>query len=102
MRPSKLTVFFTNLALILMCGVTLYPVLWVVKMALSPSQGFAMSPNPTCDRSARLQLCNWSARLQLCDWSARPLTAHSSQLTAHSSLLIVRRCLTPRPSQLLC
>jgi len=29
-----------------MCGVTLYPVLWVVKMALSPSQGFAMSPNP--------------------------------------------------------
>lgn len=46
MRPSKLTVFFTNLALILMCGVTLYPVLWVVKMALSPSQGFAMSPNP--------------------------------------------------------
>jgi len=45
-RPSKLTVFFTNLALILMCGVTLYPVLWVVKMALSPSQGFAMSPNP--------------------------------------------------------
>lgn len=25
---------------------TLYPVLWVVKMALSPSQGFAMSPSP--------------------------------------------------------
>lgn len=46
MRPSKLTVFFTNLALILMCAVTLYPVLWVVKMALSPSQGFAMSPSP--------------------------------------------------------
>jgi arabinogalactan oligomer/maltooligosaccharide transport system permease protein len=45
-RPSKLTVFFTNLALILMCAVTLYPVLWVVKMALSPSQGFAMSPSP--------------------------------------------------------
>ncbi len=30
----------------LMCAVTLYPVLWVVKMALSPSQGFAMSPSP--------------------------------------------------------
>lgn len=25
---------------------TLYPVLWVVKMALSPSQGFALSPSP--------------------------------------------------------
>ncbi|MEZ4458544.1 MAG: sugar ABC transporter permease [bacterium] len=29
-----------------MCAVTLYPVLWVVKMALSPSQGFSMSANP--------------------------------------------------------
>jgi arabinogalactan oligomer/maltooligosaccharide transport system permease protein len=25
---------------------TLYPVLWVIKMALSPSQGFALSPSP--------------------------------------------------------
>ncbi|MDB4967955.1 MAG: putative sugar transporter permease [Myxococcales bacterium] len=32
--------------LVLASAATLYPVLWVVKMALSPSQGFAMSPSP--------------------------------------------------------
>jgi arabinogalactan oligomer/maltooligosaccharide transport system permease protein len=34
------------MALVLLCAVTLYPVLWVVKMALSPSQAFSLSPNP--------------------------------------------------------
>ena len=33
-------------ALILTCAVVLYPVLWVLKMALSPSQGFSMSASP--------------------------------------------------------
>lgn len=32
--------------LIVICGVVMYPVLWVIKMALSPSQGFSMSANP--------------------------------------------------------
>jgi arabinogalactan oligomer/maltooligosaccharide transport system permease protein len=33
-------------ALIVATVATLYPVLWVVKMALSPSQGFSLSPSP--------------------------------------------------------
>lgn len=36
----------THAILIAACVVVLYPVLWVIKMALSPSQGFSMSPNP--------------------------------------------------------
>lgn len=35
-----------NLFLIAVCVATLYPVLWVFKMALTPSQGFDMSLNP--------------------------------------------------------
>src|SRR5262249_27041020 len=33
---------------LLLCATaaTLYPVLWVLKMALSPAQGFALSPSP--------------------------------------------------------
>lgn len=33
-------------ALVVACAVTLYPILWVIKMALSPSQGFSLSPSP--------------------------------------------------------
>ncbi len=39
-------VMLTHAALIGACAVVLYPVLWVIKMALSPSQAFSMSPNP--------------------------------------------------------
>ncbi|MBI5527589.1 MAG: sugar ABC transporter permease [Deltaproteobacteria bacterium] len=35
-----------NLALIVACAATLYPVLWVVKMALTPAQGFSLSASP--------------------------------------------------------
>ena len=35
-----------NLVLIIAVAVTLYPVLWVLRMALSPSQSFALSPSP--------------------------------------------------------
>jgi arabinogalactan oligomer/maltooligosaccharide transport system permease protein len=35
-----------HVALILATLATLYPILWVIKMALSPSQGFSLSPNP--------------------------------------------------------
>ena len=33
-------------ALVAFCAVTLYPVLWVIKMALTPSQAFSLSANP--------------------------------------------------------
>ncbi|MBO4441067.1 sugar ABC transporter permease [bacterium] len=35
-----------HVSLIVICGIVLYPVLWVIKMALSPSQGFSLSANP--------------------------------------------------------
>ncbi len=36
----------THAALCAACAVVLYPVLWVIKMALSPSQSFSMSASP--------------------------------------------------------
>ncbi len=45
-RPSKWKVYATHAVLVLAVFVTLYPVLWVVKMALTPSQAFSMSINP--------------------------------------------------------
>lgn len=45
-KPSNLRVFATHAALVVACFVTLYPVLWVIKMALTPSQAFSMSVNP--------------------------------------------------------
>lgn len=35
-----------HICLLLATAVTLYPVLWVLKMALSPTQGFALTPTP--------------------------------------------------------
>ena len=35
-----------HLILLLATVVTMYPVLWVLKMALSPSQSFALTPTP--------------------------------------------------------
>jgi arabinogalactan oligomer / maltooligosaccharide transport system permease protein len=35
-----------NAVLILICAIVIYPVLWVIKMAFSPEQGFALSANP--------------------------------------------------------
>lgn len=35
-----------NLLLMLACAAALYPVLWVLKMALTPSQAFSLSANP--------------------------------------------------------
>ncbi|MCP3098774.1 sugar ABC transporter permease [Myxococcus sp. K15C18031901] len=45
-RPSALKMAFVHLGLSLMCIVTLYPVLWVVKMALSPTDGLSLTANP--------------------------------------------------------
>lgn len=43
---ARLRSLLLHVFLIAASAVTLYPVLWVVKMALAPSQGFALSPSP--------------------------------------------------------
>jgi len=45
-QPSLTKWFLMNLVAMAACAVTLYPVLWVVKMALTPSQAFSLSANP--------------------------------------------------------
>jgi arabinogalactan oligomer/maltooligosaccharide transport system permease protein len=44
--PSKLAQVLRNVVLVLLCVLTIYPVLWVFKMAFSSSQGFDLSLNP--------------------------------------------------------
>ncbi|MCB9758519.1 MAG: sugar ABC transporter permease [Alphaproteobacteria bacterium] len=44
--PSVVQLVLTHLTLVLITLAVLYPVLWVVKMALTPSQAFSMDPNP--------------------------------------------------------
>jgi len=46
MRRRYGTVALTHLTLIAATALTLYPILWVVKMAITPSQGFAASGSP--------------------------------------------------------
>ena len=45
-NPSLSRTVLTHMVLILACMAALYPVLWVVKMALTPGQAFVMSGNP--------------------------------------------------------
>jgi arabinogalactan oligomer/maltooligosaccharide transport system permease protein len=47
--PSQAQVVLTHLFLALFTMATLYPVLWVVKMALTPSQAFSLDPWPFPD-----------------------------------------------------
>ena len=44
--PSLLKFLLVHAALVAACAVALYPVLWVVKMALTPSQAFSLDLNP--------------------------------------------------------
>ena len=44
-RPLLYTALL-HMSLVVICLVTLYPVLWVVKMALSPEDGLSLSANP--------------------------------------------------------
>ena len=48
-RPSLAVQILVHLALVLFTVATLYPVLWVVKMAVTPVQSFSvgLSPIPT-------------------------------------------------------
>ncbi|NVJ21433.1 MULTISPECIES: sugar ABC transporter permease [Myxococcus] len=48
-KPSGLKMALIHMGLSLMCMVTLYPVLWVVKMALSPSDSMSLTANPFPD-----------------------------------------------------
>lgn len=45
-RPSHTRVVLTHMGLVLFTALTLYPVLWVLKMALTPSQAFTLGVNP--------------------------------------------------------
>lgn len=45
-RPSPLMVIAVHVGLLLFTVATLYPILWVVKTAVTPGQGFAMGANP--------------------------------------------------------
>lgn len=45
-RHSTWSSFALHAGLTVACVVTLYPVLWVVKMALSPAEGMSLSANP--------------------------------------------------------
>ncbi|ABF91343.1 putative sugar ABC transporter, permease protein [Myxococcus xanthus DK 1622] len=45
-RPSRMKMAAIHAGLTLLCMATLYPVLWVVKMALSPTDGLALTANP--------------------------------------------------------
>jgi arabinogalactan oligomer/maltooligosaccharide transport system permease protein len=46
MKRSGLAVALVHVVLVLACVASLYPVLWVVKMALSPAQSLSLSLNP--------------------------------------------------------
>ena len=48
-KPSTFKYIMVNVALVLAVIITLYPVLWVFKMALTPAQGFSLSLNPIPD-----------------------------------------------------
>lgn len=45
-RSSRLRVWATHAVLIAITFITIYPILWVINMALTPSQAFSMSANP--------------------------------------------------------
>jgi arabinogalactan oligomer / maltooligosaccharide transport system permease protein len=50
MKRGALLSFVLHAGLALVCAATLYPVLWVVKLALSPTQSLSLSANPIPDQ----------------------------------------------------
>jgi arabinogalactan oligomer / maltooligosaccharide transport system permease protein len=60
--------FATHVALTLASVATLYPILWVLKLALSPSQGAQLSPSPIPER---VTLANFHDVLTLHDEAGR-------------------------------
>jgi len=72
-RPTWLVAIGWNLALVAVCAVTLYPVLWVLKMALTPSQAFDMSPIPF---PSTLSLSNFQDLVTSTDMAGNWLFGH--------------------------
>jgi arabinogalactan oligomer/maltooligosaccharide transport system permease protein len=72
-RPSWLAAIGWNLALVVACAVTLYPVLWVVKMALTPSQAFDLSASPF---PTTFSLANFHDLVTASDMAGRWLFGH--------------------------
>lgn len=72
-RPAWPAAIGWNLVLIAACAITLYPVLWVVKMALTPSQAFSLSPNPLPDG---INLSNFRDLVTATDLAGRWLFGH--------------------------
>ena len=74
-QPSKLTVALTHAALGVFTFVVLFPVLWVVKMAVTPSQAFSLSANPfpapsnvSLSNFEQLLLSRWSSSAEVLPW----------------------------------
>lgn len=63
-----LAAFFLHAALALVCIIVLYPVLWVIKLAFSPSAGLSLSANPL---PRRVTLENFAAVLGAVDSAGR-------------------------------
>lgn len=57
--PSPATVFATHAFLTVFTAATLYPVLWVLKLALTPSRGFSMDPSPIPGIALRPEGLSW-------------------------------------------
>jgi arabinogalactan oligomer/maltooligosaccharide transport system permease protein len=72
-KPSVLKQFAVYASLTVFVFLTLYPVLWVVKMALTPSQAFSMSVNPL---PTEFSLSNFEDLIFLQDMEGNWLFAH--------------------------
>ena len=80
-RPGTFRMFVTHGVLCLASFIAIYPVLWVVKMALSPSQSFDLSANPL---PLEVSLSNFRDLVTMQDMAGHWLFAH--QLT--NSLIV--------------
>ena len=72
-KPSILKVAATHAFLTVFCFLTLYPVLWVMKMAFTPSQAFSMSANPI---PSQISLSNFKDLIFAVDMAGHWLFAH--------------------------
>lgn len=72
-QPTWLKVMLANMALVLACIISLYPVLWVLKMALTPSQAFSLSANPF---PTTISFENFRELLTITDMAGRHLFAY--------------------------
>jgi len=72
-QPTWLKVLLANMLLILACIIAIYPVLWVLKMALTPSQAFSLSANPF---PTSISFENFEELLSITDMAGRHLFAY--------------------------